>query len=102
MGQSPHKLLLILLPLLTSCGATVTVALPALPSYDFWIDPSMSEQTRTAISEAVTEWETYTDVAINVHQGHQVCANPGCFYVTENSLSLLDTATDTDWTGWTT
>lgn len=89
-----------------ACGASlngiqVAVALPALPAYDLWIDPAADAATRSAVAEAVSQWQTYTDVVIRVHEGAQSCATAGCFVVTENNLKGLDAITDTTWGGWT-
>jgi hypothetical protein len=89
---------------LSACAATgiqVDVHLPAVPSYDLYVDTNVDPKTREAVSEAVAQWQTYTDVVIHVHDGFHVCDVSGCFLLTEDSLALLDQATDTTWDGWT-
>lgn len=84
-----------------SPGITVDIHLPALPSYDLWIDPSTTAETQEAVQEAVSQWQTYTDVHITVHVGKKSCSEDGCFVLTENTLQALDRVSDTTWDGWT-
>lgn len=87
-----------------SCTVQVDVHLPALPSYDLYVDPGASLELQEAVREAVSEWQTYTDVQLHVHEGAKICTDPGCFFLTDRDSNLfgtLDAVTDSTWDGWT-
>ena len=96
--------LTLVLTLVLACGPVDTngnLHLPAVDSYEFWIDDSVDSQNATAVAVGVQQWTTFTDVQIAVHYGHHVCLSEGCFGIEQVPERDLDAVVGEHYIGWT-
>jgi hypothetical protein len=87
-----------------ACGpiySAGTIHLPAVNSYDLWLDPSVDAETSAALTVGVEQWTKYTDVSITLHTGSHVCIEEGCFNVIEVPEAKLDAVVGENYIGWT-
>jgi len=91
----------VLVGCLASVDTNGNLHLPAVDSYDLWIESSVDPQNTAAVLAGAQQWTTYTDVKIALHYGTHVCIEDGCFIVIQVPQKTLDAVVGENYIGWT-